>query len=112
MLLPRNPPTRASQSAVELERATSRQNANNERIAELQARAAAGTTELEQQKQQFEGLKNERETNRTFLENAADRSTEFPASRHRPNTSRHAMPYRLWPELSSASRLRGVRRCN
>ncbi len=33
--------TRASQSAVELERATSRQNANSERIAELQARAAA-----------------------------------------------------------------------
>src|SRR5579883_1732160 len=33
--------TRASQSAVELERATSRQNANSERITELQSRSAA-----------------------------------------------------------------------
>src|ERR1700729_2669089 len=40
--------TRASQSAVELERATSRQAANQERIAELQARATASTAELEQ----------------------------------------------------------------
>jgi chromosome segregation protein len=69
--------TRASQSAVELERATSRQNANSERIAELQSRAAAFTTELEQAKQQFEGLKTERETNRVFLETAAAEAQSF-----------------------------------
>ncbi|QNI33912.1 chromosome segregation protein SMC [Alloacidobacterium dinghuense] len=69
--------TRASQSAVELERATSRQNANLERIAELQARAAAATTELEQAKQQFEGMKSERESNRAFLETAAAEAQIF-----------------------------------
>jgi chromosome segregation protein len=69
--------TRASQSAVELERATSRQNANQERIAELQARAAASTTELDQAKRQFEGLKNERESNRAFLETAAAEAQTF-----------------------------------
>jgi chromosome segregation protein len=68
---------RASQSAVELERATSRQNANYERIAELQARVAASTAELEQAKQQFEGLKNERESNRAFLETAATEAQNF-----------------------------------
>jgi len=69
--------TRASQSAVELERATSRQNANQERIAELQARATAGTAELDQAKQQFEGMKNERESNRAFLETAAAEAQSF-----------------------------------
>ncbi len=69
--------TRASQSAVELERATSRQNANHERIAELEARVAASTAELEQAKQQFEGLKNERESNRAFLETAATEAQNF-----------------------------------
>ncbi|HEX3436774.1 MAG TPA: chromosome segregation protein SMC [Pseudacidobacterium sp.] len=69
--------TRASQSAVELERATSRQKANQERIAELQTRAAAGTTELEQAKQQLESLKTERESNRAFLETAATEAQNF-----------------------------------
>ncbi|WP_158748746.1 chromosome segregation protein SMC [Acidobacterium sp. S8] len=69
--------TRASQSAVELERATSRQNANQERIAELQARAEASTTELEQAKQQFEATKAERESNKAFLENAAAEAENF-----------------------------------
>ena len=69
--------TRASQSAVELERATSRQNANSERIAELQARATASTTELEQARQQSEGLKSERESNRAFLETAAAEAQGF-----------------------------------
>ena len=69
--------TRASQSAVELERATSRQNTNHERIAELQSRAAASTTEFEQAKQQFEGMKNERESNRAFLETAAAEAQTF-----------------------------------
>jgi chromosome segregation protein len=69
--------TRASRSAVELERTISRQNANEERIAELEGRAEASTTELEQAKQQFEAVKTERETNRTFLETAAAEAQSF-----------------------------------
>src|SRR5579875_37077 len=69
--------TRASQSAVELERATSRQNANQERITELQTRTATSTTELEQAKQQLENLKNEREQNRAFLQTAASEAETF-----------------------------------
>src|SRR5580698_4769776 len=69
--------TRASQSAVELERATSRQAANQERIAELQARAAASTAELEQSRQHLEGLKAERASNRAFLDTAATEAENF-----------------------------------
>jgi chromosome segregation protein len=69
--------TRASQSAVELERAASRQNANQERIAELEKRAASSTSELEQAKQQLENLKNEREQNRAFLQTAASEAENF-----------------------------------
>src|SRR5579883_1611379 len=69
--------TRASQSAVELERATSRQNANQERITELQTRTATSTTELEQARQQLENLKNEREQNRAFLQTAAAEAENF-----------------------------------
>jgi chromosome segregation protein len=68
---------RASQSAVELERATSRQGANQERITELEKRTASSTTELEQAKQQLENLKNEREQNRAFLQTAAAEAENF-----------------------------------
>ena len=47
---------RANQSSVELERATTREIANQERIAELQSRAAAGTAELEQARLHLQGL--------------------------------------------------------
>jgi chromosome segregation protein len=69
--------TRANQSAVELERASSRQNANQERIAELGKRTASGSAELEQAKQQLENLKNEREQNRVFLQTAAAEAESF-----------------------------------
>ncbi|MCL6463599.1 MAG: chromosome segregation protein SMC [Acidobacterium ailaaui] len=69
--------TRANQSAVELERASSRQNANQERIAELGKRTASGGAELEQAKQQLENLKNEREQNRVFLQTAAAEAESF-----------------------------------
>src|SRR5580698_4856416 len=69
--------TRASQSAVELERATARQSANQERIAELQARAAASTAELEQSRQHLDGLKTERASNRAFLDTAATEAENF-----------------------------------
>src|SRR6202453_4276649 len=62
---------RASEAAVELERATARQHANEERIADLQARAAAGTAELEQARVHLQGLVVERESHRSFLETAA-----------------------------------------
>jgi chromosome segregation protein len=68
---------RASQSAVELERAMARQNANQERIAELEARAAAGTAELERAKDQLATLTQERDAQGTFLESAAAEVAAF-----------------------------------
>ena len=62
---------RANQSAVELERATTRENANQERIAELRTRAAAGAAEIEQSQSQLQGLVAERESHRQFMETAA-----------------------------------------
>jgi chromosome segregation protein len=62
---------RATQSSVELERATTREIANQERIAELQTRAAAGAAELEQARLHLQGLIVERESHRSFLETAA-----------------------------------------
>ncbi|HKT70962.1 MAG TPA: AAA family ATPase, partial [Terriglobales bacterium] len=54
--------TRANQSAVELERAATRQTSNQERIAELEARAAAGAAELEQARTHLGSLTAERES--------------------------------------------------
>jgi chromosome segregation protein len=68
---------RASQSAVDLERATARQNANQERIAELEARAAAGAAELERAKEQLATLTQERDSQRAFLESAAAEAAGF-----------------------------------
>jgi chromosome segregation protein len=68
---------RASQSAVDLERATARQNANQERIAELEARAAAGAAELERAKEQLATLTQERDSQRVFLESAAAEAAGF-----------------------------------
>src|ERR1700689_3188886 len=62
---------RANQSSVELERATTREIANQERIAELRTRAAAGAAELEQARIHLQGLVVERESHGSFLENAA-----------------------------------------
>jgi chromosome segregation protein len=62
---------RANQSSVELERATTREISNQERIAELRTRAAAGAAELEQAKLHLQGLVVERESHRSFLETAA-----------------------------------------
>ncbi|HZD50683.1 MAG TPA: AAA family ATPase, partial [Silvibacterium sp.] len=68
---------RASQCAVELERVTARQNANRERIVELEARAAAGAAELEQARQHLTSLTAERDAQRAFLETAAAESAAF-----------------------------------
>jgi len=69
--------TRANQFAVELERVTARQNANQERIIELQARASGGAAELEQARRHLAGLTAERDSQRTFLETAAAESAAF-----------------------------------
>ncbi len=69
--------SRANQAAVELERATTRLQANADRIADLVARAAAAAAELETVKLQVEGLAAEREQNRIFLENAAAEAAAF-----------------------------------
>jgi len=68
---------KASQAAVELERAASRQSSNEERIAELDARTRAGAAELEQAKQHLDGLTAEREGQRVFLETAAAEAAGF-----------------------------------
>ena len=68
---------RANQSAVEVERSTARQNANQERIAELEARAAAGTAELQRAKEQLATLTQDRDAQRTFLESAAAEVAAF-----------------------------------
>jgi chromosome segregation protein len=68
---------RANQAAVELERAATRQHSNQERIAELQARIAAGSAELEQSRQHLGSLTAERESHRSFLETAAAEAAAF-----------------------------------
>jgi chromosome segregation protein len=67
----------ANQSAVELERAASRQSANGERIAELEARAAAGAAELEQARTHLGNLTAERDQQKAFLETAAAEAASF-----------------------------------
>ncbi len=69
--------TRGNQAAVELERAHARIQANEDRIHDLSARAAAAAAELEQVKLQLESLATEREQNRQFLENAAQEAAAF-----------------------------------
>ncbi len=69
--------TRANQSAVELERAAARQSANQERIIELETRAAAGVAELELAKQNLDSLTVERDAQRSFLETAESESRAF-----------------------------------
>lgn len=67
----------ANDSAIELERASSRQRSNSERISELEARRAAGTAELEQTRQQIDSVTQERIANKQFLETAAQEAAAF-----------------------------------
>jgi chromosome segregation protein len=67
----------ASQAAIDLERTSARQHANQERIADLTSRTAAGTAELDQARQQMEGLTAEREQHRSFLETSAAEAAHF-----------------------------------
>jgi chromosome segregation protein len=67
----KNANARANQASVDLERATTREISNQERIAELKTRAAAGSAELEQARLHLQGLVVERDSHRSFLETAA-----------------------------------------
>src|ERR1700689_22977 len=90
---------RANQASVDLERATTREIANQERIAELKTRAAAGSAELEQARLHLQGLIGERESHRSFLENAgAEAAGVREDSRRRHEQAREASEAGTGPE--------------
>jgi chromosome segregation protein len=68
---------RASEAAVELERATARERANTERVADLEGRIAAAAAELEVTRNQLTGIAEERAQQHSFLETAAGEAKEF-----------------------------------
>jgi chromosome segregation protein len=68
---------RANEAAVELERATARERSNQERVAELEGRIAAGGVELEQTRTQLGAIVEERAQQHTFLETAAGEARAF-----------------------------------
>ncbi len=81
----------AGDSAIELERARNRQASNAERIAELDARIAAGTGELTQAREQLAALKTERDQHEAFLATAAGEAETFRArAAHRQGEAREA----------------------
>jgi chromosome segregation protein len=69
--------SRASNAAVELERAKARERSNVERIRDLEARVTAATAELEQTRVQLAGIAEERTQHRSFLDTAASESQAF-----------------------------------
>ena len=69
--------TKASEAAVELERATARERSNTERASELEARIATSGAELEQMRAQKAGIEEERAQQRSFLETAAGEARAF-----------------------------------
>jgi chromosome segregation protein len=68
---------RATDAALELERAIAREHSNTERVGELEARIAASGAELEQTRTQLTGIAEERKQQRSFLESAAGEASEF-----------------------------------
>jgi chromosome segregation protein len=68
---------RASDSALELERAIARERSNTERIGELEGRIEALHAELEQTRLQLSTMAEERAQQRGFLETAASESRAF-----------------------------------
>ena len=78
----------ASQRSVEIERADTRRQTNEERIAELEARKAGAQAELEQARAHLESLDAERNAQRSFLETAASEAAEF---RQRAQLKQEAM---------------------
>jgi len=68
---------RASEAAVELERATARERANTERVSELETRITAAGAELEVTRNQLGGIAEERAQQHAFLETAAGEARAF-----------------------------------
>jgi chromosome segregation protein len=68
---------RANEAAVELERATARERANTERVADLEGRIAAAAAELEVTRTQLGGIAEERAQQHAFLETAAGEARAF-----------------------------------
>ncbi len=68
---------RASEAAVELERAIARERSNTERVSELETRIAASAAELDQTRIQLAGIEEERAQQRSFLETAAGEAHAF-----------------------------------
>jgi chromosome segregation protein len=69
--------SQANESALELERAIAREQANRERVADLEARIAASAAELETTATQLKGIAEEREQQKLFLETAAGEARNF-----------------------------------
>jgi chromosome segregation protein len=67
----------ANEAALELERAIAREQANRERVADLEARIAASAAELETTTTQLKGITEEREQQKLFLESAAGEARSF-----------------------------------
>ena len=68
---------RASEAAVELERATARERSNAEHVGELETRIAAAVAELEQTRTQLGSIAEERAQHHAFLETAAGEARAF-----------------------------------
>jgi chromosome segregation protein len=68
---------RASEAAVELERATARERANIERVSDLEGRISAAAAELEVTRTQLSGIAEERAQQHAFLETAAGEARAF-----------------------------------
>ena len=69
--------SQANDAALELERAIAREQANRERVADLEARIAASAAELETDATQLNGITEEREQQKLFLETAAGEARSF-----------------------------------
>ncbi|MGC2301242.1 MAG: AAA family ATPase, partial [Acidobacteriaceae bacterium] len=98
---------RANQRAVEIERADARHQTNLERIAELEARMAAAQGELEQAAEHLRGMMAERETQRSFLETAAQETAE---ARERTRQKQEAMREAVAAVLAAEQQSEGARR--
>jgi chromosome segregation protein len=69
--------SQANEAALELERAIAREQANRERVADLEARVAASAAELDTTATQLKGIAEEREQQKLFLETAAGEARSF-----------------------------------
>jgi len=69
--------SQANEAALELERAIAREQANRERVTDLDARIAGSAAELEATETQLKGIAEEREQQKLFLETAAGEARTF-----------------------------------